>query len=183
MQMQTESGGNPYAINLWDSNAKRGTPSKGLMQVIDPTFRAYSYPPYNKNIYDPLSNILAAIRYTVRRYGSLANGWKGQGYAEGGFPQTGEMFLAREAGPEMVGRLGKRTAVANNDQIVDGIRAGVFEAVMSALNASGILKEKGNSDNTVVLELTINADSETLYRVVRKGKEKHDGRYYATLQI
>lgn len=183
MQMQTESGGNPYAINLWDSNAKRGTPSKGLMQVIDPTFRAYSYSPYNKNIYDPLSNILAAIRYTVRRYGSLANGWKGHGYAEGGFPQTGEMFLARESGPEMVGRLGKRTAVANNDQIVDGIRAGVFEAVMSALNASGILKEKGNSGNTVVLELTINADSETLYRVVRKGKEKHDGRYYATVQI
>ena len=72
MQMQTESGGNPNAINNWDINAKRGTPSKGLMQVIDPTFRANAMPGYDKNIYAPLSHMLAAIRYTVRRYGSLA---------------------------------------------------------------------------------------------------------------
>lgn len=83
MQMQSESGGNPNAINNWDINAKRGTPSKGLMQVIDPTFQAYAMPGYNKNIYDPLSNILAAIKYTLSRYGSLANGWKGHGYAQG----------------------------------------------------------------------------------------------------
>ena len=83
MQMQTESGGNPNAINNWDINAKRGTPSKGLMQVIDPTFRANAMPGYDKNIYDPLSNMLAAIRYTVRRYGSLARGWKGHGYENG----------------------------------------------------------------------------------------------------
>lgn len=47
-QMQTESGGNPRAINNWDSNAKKGTPSKGLMQVIDPTFRAYARAGFNK---------------------------------------------------------------------------------------------------------------------------------------
>ncbi len=41
-QMKTESNGNPNAINNWDINAKNGTPSKGLMQVIDPTFRAYA---------------------------------------------------------------------------------------------------------------------------------------------
>src|SRR5699024_12451639 len=40
-RMNQESGGNPRAINNWDSNARRGTPSKGLMQVIGPTFRAY----------------------------------------------------------------------------------------------------------------------------------------------
>lgn len=83
MQMQSESGGNPNAINNWDINAKRGTPSKGLMQVIDPTFRTYAMSGYNKNIYDPLSNILAAIKYTLSKYGSLANGWKGHGYAQG----------------------------------------------------------------------------------------------------
>lgn len=82
-QMQTESGGNPNAINNWDINAKRGTPSKGLMQVIDPTFRAHAMAGYDKNIYDPLSNMLAAIRYTIARYGSLARGWNGHGY-EGG---------------------------------------------------------------------------------------------------
>ena len=81
--MQTESGGNPNAINDWDINAINGTPSKGLMQVIDPTFRAHAMPGYDTNIWDPLSNMLAAIRYTVSRYGSLASGWTGHGYAAG----------------------------------------------------------------------------------------------------
>lgn len=49
-------------------------------------------------------------------------------YANGGFPQTGEMFVAREAGPEMVGTIGNRSAVANNDQIVSGIQNGVYAA-------------------------------------------------------
>ena len=48
--------------------------------------------------------------------------------AEGGFPETGQMFIAREAGAEMVGSIGRRTAVANNDQIVSGIASGVAEA-------------------------------------------------------
>lgn len=82
-QMQTESGGNPRAINLWDSNAKKGIPSKGLLQVIDPTFKAYARPGYNKNSYDPLSNILASIRYATSRYGSLAKAYQGHGYASG----------------------------------------------------------------------------------------------------
>lgn len=83
-QMQTESGGNPRAINLWDSNAKKGTPSKGLMQVIDPTFKSYARKGFNKNVYDPLSNILASIRYAKSRYGSLARAYQGHGYANGG---------------------------------------------------------------------------------------------------
>ena len=48
--------------------------------------------------------------------------------AEGGFPEQGQMFIAREAGAEMVGNIGRRTAVANNDQIVSGIAGGVAEA-------------------------------------------------------
>lgn len=98
-QMQTESGGNPMAINLWDSNAAKGIPSKGLMQVIDPTFKAYAREGFNKNIYDPLSNILASIRYAVSRYGSLANAYRGVGYANGGIATTASTF--GEAGPEM----------------------------------------------------------------------------------
>ena len=82
-QMQTESGGNPNAINDWDINAGNRTPSKGLMQVIDPTFRAYAMPGYDKNIYDPLSNMLASIRYAVSRYGSLAAAYRGVGYESG----------------------------------------------------------------------------------------------------
>ncbi len=49
-------------------------------------------------------------------------------FAEGGFPEQGQMFIAREAGAEMVGSIGRRTAVANNDQIVAGIASGVASA-------------------------------------------------------
>lgn len=101
-QMQTESGGNAQAINLWDSNAKAGIPSKGLMQVIDPTFQAYAMQGYNSNIYDPLSNILASIRYAMSRYGSLANAYRGVGYANGGFVDSPELAWHGEEGLEAI---------------------------------------------------------------------------------
>lgn len=58
-------------------------------------------------------------------------------YATGGFPDTGQMFIAREAGPELVGRIGRRTAVANNDQIVQGIASAVRSAMAGANNPNG----------------------------------------------
>ncbi|KOV85724.1 lytic transglycosylase [Nocardia sp. NRRL S-836] len=67
-----ESNGNPNAVNNWDSNALRGTPSKGLMQCIDPTFRAYKLPGYD-NILAPVDNIIAGVRYTYARYGGFHN--------------------------------------------------------------------------------------------------------------
>ena len=57
-----------------------------------------------------------------------ATGTTPKQYATGGFPSTGELFVAREAGPELVGNIGRRTAVANNDQIVEGIAYGVSVA-------------------------------------------------------
>lgn len=54
------------------------------------------------------------------------------GFASGGFPSEGQLFMARESGPELVGTVGSRTAVANNDQIVEGIRQGVYDAVLAA---------------------------------------------------
>jgi len=67
-RMNQESGGNPNAINLWDSNAKAGTPSKGLMQVIDPTFNANWDPRTPHDIWNPLSNIAASMKYALRQY-------------------------------------------------------------------------------------------------------------------
>lgn len=57
-------------------------------------------------------------------------------FAQGGFPNAGELFVARESGAEMVGAIGRRTAVANNQQIVDGIYEGVYQAMRDA-NANG----------------------------------------------
>lgn len=68
-----ESGGNPRAINLSDSNAAKGTPSKGLLQVIDPTFNAYHVDGTAFDIWDPVANITAACNYAAHRYGSMDN--------------------------------------------------------------------------------------------------------------
>ncbi|MBC9729465.1 transglycosylase SLT domain-containing protein [Streptomyces sp. TRM68367] len=68
-----ESSGNPNAINNWDINAINGVPSKGLLQVIPPTFKAYHVPGTSWNIYDPVANITAACNYAADRYGSMDN--------------------------------------------------------------------------------------------------------------
>ena len=102
-QMRTESNGNPNAVNNWDINAKNGTPSKGLLQVIDPTFRQYAMPGFNSNIFDPLSNILASIRYALSRYSSLTNAYRGVGYANGGIVNQHQIAEIAEGNkPEII---------------------------------------------------------------------------------
>jgi TP901 family phage tail tape measure protein len=104
-QMQTESGGNPRAINLWDSNAAMGDPSRGLMQTIMSTFLAYHWPGTSMNIYDPLANIAAAINYSAhgRGFGTGPGQMgSGHGYARGtGGARSGWAWVG-ENGPELV---------------------------------------------------------------------------------
>ncbi|WP_157464336.1 transglycosylase SLT domain-containing protein, partial [Corynebacterium lipophiloflavum] len=102
-RMNQESGGNPRAINNWDINAKNGVPSKGLMQVIDPTFAANKDPGYN-DIWDPESNIRASMNYAVRQYGSLPAAYnRAGGYHKGGLAPAGKGILHKTAlEPEMV---------------------------------------------------------------------------------
>ncbi|WP_050748987.1 peptidoglycan DD-metalloendopeptidase family protein [Shouchella clausii] len=103
---QKESGGNPRAINLWDSNYRRGTPSKGLMQTIDPTFNAYKKKGMD-NIWNPVHNAVAAIRYIVKRYGSvfetpgiksMMRGGGYKGYADGAIVDTAQLAWIAEGG-------------------------------------------------------------------------------------
>ncbi|CAH9417949.1 MULTISPECIES: transglycosylase SLT domain-containing protein [Streptomyces] len=68
-----ESSGNPNAINDWDINAQNGIPSKGLLQVIQPTFDAYHVKGTPKKLTDPVANITAAANYAADRYGSIDN--------------------------------------------------------------------------------------------------------------
>ncbi|MCX4397512.1 transglycosylase SLT domain-containing protein [Streptomyces sp. NBC_00264] len=68
-----ESTGNPNAVNGWDVNAQNGTPSCGLLQVIQPTFNAYHVAGTSSNIYDPVANITAAANYAADKYGSIDN--------------------------------------------------------------------------------------------------------------
>ena len=77
-------------------------------------------------------------------------------FAEGGFPEQGQMFIAREAGAEMVGNIGRKTAVANNDQIIAGIAGGVAEAneEQNALlrEQNSLLRSILEKDNGVILD-------------------------------
>lgn len=85
-QIQQESGGDPYATNRWDSNAAAGTPSKGLLQIIAPTYRAYAKPGWRSTRYQitPYLNIWASLNYVIDRYGKrkfkLWNKGQNQGY-------------------------------------------------------------------------------------------------------
>lgn len=91
-----------------------------------------------------------------------------QWYASGGFPNAGEMFIARESGPELVGRMGNRNAVANNSQIIDGIRAGVFEAVVNAFESMG--NQKGGDKE---IHIHLDADAKKMFKVVREEGKKY----------
>lgn len=89
-------------------------------------------------------------------------------YAKGGLPDEGEMFVARESGPEMVGRIGNKNAVANNNQIVDAIRTGVFEAMVNALESFG-----GDKNQNTEVHVYLEGDSKKLFKVVRKEGQQY----------
>jgi TP901 family phage tail tape measure protein len=90
-----ESGGNPNAINLWDSNAAAGHPSRGLMQTIPTTFAAWRSPSLPNNIVDPLANIYAGINYAYNRYGTSM-------LAGGGRHTSGGAYMGYETGTNYV---------------------------------------------------------------------------------
>ena len=107
------------------------------------------------------TKVLESIKHTLwdlSPIGALVNlGKKIFGFASGGFPDAGQLFIAREAGAEMVGSLGGHTTVANNDQIVEGIREGV-EAAMERQNQllrrqnellQALLEKEGNAEINV----------------------------------
>ena len=131
-------------VNKWSQDIKTtfGTSSayntgysygKSLTNGISNAIKNASFPTINGNV--NISGTTLKIKLDA--------------YAQGGFPDVGQLFIAREAGAEMVGRIGNRTAVANNDQIVEGIASAVYKAIKSA-NISGgdtiiqIVDESGN---------------------------------------
>ncbi len=102
-------------------------------------------------------------------------------FAQGGYPETGQLFLARENGiNEMIGRIGSRSAVANNDQIVEAVSSGVAGAMADVMMA---FMGQSSEGAPPVLEFTFKIDSETAYRTVLKGKEKHDRRFHVVAEI
>lgn len=138
-----ESGGNPRAINLWDINAKRGIPSKGLLQTIDPTFNAYKLPGMN-DIWNPIHNAVAAIRYTQSRYGSVFNtpgirnmgrGGGYKGYYKGGNVPNTQWAWVGEQGPELM-------KVPGGSKVIDNKKS---NKLLASLLSFGSDKRENNS--------------------------------------
>ena len=96
------------------------------------------------------------------------SGWpnlKWTAYAMGGFPGEGEAFIAREAGPELVGRIGNRTAVANNDQIVAAVSQGVYSAVVAAMS-----ENRSNSSGSQPIMVYL--DGKQIYSSVKRTESR-----------
>lgn len=93
-------------------------------------------------------------------------------YAGGGFPEAGELFWANEAGPELVGRIGNKSAVANQDQIVDAVARGVYEAVVDANSQSNSVQSP---------YIVVNLGNENLYKGYGKYKNEQANMYGITV--
>lgn len=88
------------------------------------------------SLFSSAQSTASKVKTTTSSTGSAKSSLKGiTARASGGFVDSGQLFIAREAGAEMVGSIGRRTAVANNDQIVEGISAGVSNANADVVNA------------------------------------------------
>ena len=120
----------------------------------------YSIPFFSRNDAPALRNVGSNSRFNIRTY------------AAGGFPEKGSMFIAREAGPEMVGSINGKTAVANNDQIVAGVASGVAagQAEQNSLlrQQNEYLRALLNKESTVKIEPSsawgkFNRRSEAMY--------------------
>lgn len=162
-RMNQESGGNPNAINLWDSNAMAGWPTKGLLQTRDDTFMSNADPGFT-DVWDPESNIRASMNYAVREYGSLSAAYdRAGGYDDGGWLMPGTTLGINETDkPEpvftnpqwtlikslvistaelldpirLMARDG-RDAIAHLEAIADDTRRSVQHQIDSELGAAG----------------------------------------------
>ncbi len=108
--INNESGGDPNAVNRWDSNWLAGHPSGGLTQTIQSTFEAYRSMALPDNMFDPLANVYAGINYALKNYGPgmIASGGRHSsgggylGYDTGGLMPAGGVGMNRSGRPERV---------------------------------------------------------------------------------
>ena len=124
----------------------------GINNVVAVPFNGINY---------ALSKLRAATILGIRPFRNLSNISVPQipYLKDGGFLDAGQLFVAREAGPEMVGSIGGRTAVANNDQIVEAVSDGVYRAVAAAMGEGG-----GRNGGGQVVTAKVNG--KTLFEVV-----------------
>lgn len=107
-----------------------------------------------------ITTVHTIVTVSVGGGSSSSGGGKVKAFAAGGFPEHGQMFIAREAGPELVGTIGNRTAVANNDQITGAIRQAVYQAMTEAMAQQ--------QQQPIVIDQKINLDGKQITSTVEK---------------
>jgi hypothetical protein len=151
--IEKESSGDPRAVNLWDSNARAGHPSKGLIQTIPSTFQRYRSPALADDIFDPAANIYAGLNYGISRYGSIVDipGIKrvlqGQGYVGYAISQVQGLGKAGRCGTLRTGRLKLTLSV-------EGEKCSAARRDVKALDRN----PKVRGTKTLVEQLTIRAN-------------------------
>lgn len=170
--------GKSKTINNYSANVTSATLNVGS-KTLDIGGRIVSV--VKKPGLNPTIDVTANIRNTASNGWRLvpqANGgvfsggsWKPiTKYASGGTPQSAELFMAREAGPELVGRIGSKTAVMNNNQIVSSVAAGVRQAVAEGMSMAN---RGGGSTAPYEIHVTVKTqDDEVLARAVERGNAK-----------
>jgi len=164
--IMSESGGNPNAINLTDSNAQAGHPSQGLMQTIPTTFERWRNKSLSDNIVDPIANLVAGINYIKGTYGSVANtpgikslmsGGAYKGYFTGTTFATAGKKLVGEHGAEVVDFKGGETVHNANDteKMLNekSITQNVYITSPKALSASEIARQNKRALRELGLQL------------------------------
>lgn len=149
-------------LSSWASSAR-----STINSVTSSISRAYSSVSSTVNsLYNSaksaVSSVLSGSSSSSKKSSYIGLGGIPKYYANGGYPEDGEMYIAREAGPELVGKVGNRNAVANNEQIYDGIRQGVYEAVTAAMS-------NNNSNGETVFKLYLDS-REISYGLRRLGR-------------
>lgn len=147
---------NPFKVQMAESGL--GTVTNKVVSLAESLANVFSYTGKTLTL-----KTVAEAAEAGAMVGKLAIG----GYATGGFPAQGEMFIAREAGPELVGSIGSQTAVANNGQIIDGIRQGVAQAMMEVVMATA-----DNPQPSAPVEIPIVLDGVELGRATFKNIEE-----------
>ena len=129
-----------------------------------------------KNLTTAVKNLPTSKTLTINAI-YKTSGKAPQQFATGGFPDTGQLFIAREAGAEMVGNIGRKTAVANNDQIVAGIASGVASA---NTESNALLREQNNLLRAMLEKETgVYLDGKTITKSVEK-HQRERGRVLVT---
>lgn len=148
-----ESNGNPKAINNWDSNAKAGHPSKGLVQTIDSTFSAYKFKGHDQ-IYNGFDDLLAGINYMKHIYGkgpsAFATVSGPKGYAKGGHINRNKLSIVGEKGWELFKPDTAGTVIPHeaSEKLISGGSKGKV-----TISAPTKVVIQGNADKSAIDEL------------------------------